>query len=64
MLYHYTDEHGHVPDEVFESYGFPVDSVENGEAVRCPAGITQEHLQRAKNLSHEEQKSYSAKERI
>jgi hypothetical protein len=61
MLYHYTDEHGHVPDEVFESHGFPVDSVENGETVRCPAGITQEHLQIAKNLSHEEQKKLQRK---
>lgn len=55
-LYHYMDEHGHVPDEFFESLGFPVDLDENGKPVRRPAGISQEHLQRAKSLSHEDQK--------
>ena len=39
MLYHYMDEHGHVPDEVFESLGFAVDLDENGKPVRRPAGI-------------------------
>ena len=39
----------------------PVDPVENGEAVHCPAGISQEHLQRAKNLSHEDQKKLQRK---
>ena len=56
ILYRYTDKHGHVPDKIFESHGFPVDSDENGKPVRRPAGISQEHLQRAKNLSHEVQK--------
>ena len=55
-LYHSMDEHGHVPDEVFETLGFPIDLDENGKPVRCPAGISQEHLQRAKSLSHENQK--------
>jgi hypothetical protein len=55
-LYKYTDKHGHVPDEEFERHGFPVDLDENGQPVRRPAGISQEHLQRAKNLSHEVQK--------
>jgi hypothetical protein len=32
-----------------------VDSDKNGKAVRRPAGIDQEHLQRANNLSHEHQ---------
>jgi hypothetical protein len=56
VLYHYMDKHGHVPDDIFESHGFPVDSDENGKQVRRPVGISQEHLQRAKNLSHEVQK--------
>jgi hypothetical protein len=55
-LYHHINEHGHVPDEVFESHGFPVDLDEHDKPVRRPAGISQEHLQRAKNLSHEHQK--------
>ena len=55
-LCRHADARGHVPDEVFESHGFPVDSDENGKPVRRPAGISQEHLQRAKSLSHDEQK--------
>jgi hypothetical protein len=57
MLYHHMEEHGHVPDEVFERHGFPVDSDENGKPVRRPAGISQEHLQKAKSLSHDDQKN-------
>jgi hypothetical protein len=56
MLYHHMEEHGHVPDEVFERHAFSVDLDENGKPVRCPAGISQEHLQRAKSLSHDDQK--------
>jgi hypothetical protein len=40
MLYHHKEEHGHVPDEVFERHGFPVDSDENGKPVRRTAGIS------------------------
>ena len=56
-LCHHTDERGHVPDEVFENIGFHVDLDKCGKPVRCPAGILQEHLQRAKSLSHENQKN-------
>ena len=45
-----------VPDEVFENLGFPIDLDENDKPVCPPAGISQEHLQRAKSLSHENQK--------
>ena len=49
-------EHGHVPDGVFECHVFSVDSDENGKPARRPAGISQEHLQRAKSMSHNYQK--------
>jgi hypothetical protein len=55
-LYHHMEEHGHVPDDVFEHHGFPMDSDEYGKPVRRPAGISQEHLQQAKSLSHNDQK--------
>jgi hypothetical protein len=56
VLHHNINEHGHVPEEVFEIHGFPVDSDKNGKPVRCSAGISQVQLQRAKNLSHKIQK--------
>jgi hypothetical protein len=55
-FYHFADKHGHVPDNIFESHGFPVDSDKNVKPVRSPAGISQDCLQRANNISHEEQK--------
>jgi hypothetical protein len=61
MLYHHMEEHSYVPDGVFELHGFPLDSDKNGKPVTPSAGISQEHLQRAKSLSHDDQKSYGTK---
>ena len=51
-----------VPGEVFfETLGFHIDLDKNGKPVRRPAGILQEHLQRTKSLSHENQKKLRRK---
>ena len=47
--------HGHVPDTEFLARGFPPDTNYAGEDVHRLAGISQEHCQRAKILSHEYQ---------
>ena len=53
---HQIEAVGDSVPEVFENLGCPIDLDENGKPVRRPAGISQEHLQRAKSLSHENQK--------
>ena len=54
-LLHYVYLHGHVPDKEFLARGFPPDANYAGEDVHSLAGITQEHCQCAKILSHEYQ---------
>jgi hypothetical protein len=51
-LFEHQLKYGHVPDEVFEELGFPVDCDMDGKEVRRDATITQESRQRAKNLTH------------
>jgi hypothetical protein len=48
-------KNGHLPDKEFLDRGFPPDTNYKGEAVPRLAGISQEHCQRAKILSHEHQ---------
>ena len=52
-LLRYQLQHGHIPDEIFEESGFPVDLNFSGKEVRRDATISQESYQRAKTLSHE-----------
>jgi hypothetical protein len=47
--------HGHVPDKEFVDQGFPANTNHAGEEAPRLAGISQEHCQRAKMLSHEHQ---------
>ena len=58
---HQIEAVGDSVPEVFENLGCPIDLDENGKPVRRPAGISQEHLQRAKSLSHENQKKLRRK---
>ncbi|EJK76050.1 hypothetical protein THAOC_02207, partial [Thalassiosira oceanica] len=44
---------GHIPEELFDMYGFVHDYGVDGQIVRRDAGITQEQLQRAKCLTHD-----------
>eukprot|EP00957_Ditylum_brightwellii_P163986 12485735-Ditylum_brightwellii.AAC.1 len=45
-------EYGHVPDEVFEKVGYPLDVDAYGKEVRRDSTIPQETFQRAKCSSH------------
>ncbi|EJK66261.1 hypothetical protein THAOC_12831 [Thalassiosira oceanica] len=47
------DEQGHIPEEMFDLYGFVNDFGVDGQIYRRDAGITQEQLQRAKCLTHD-----------
>lgn len=51
-VYRYQIEHGHIPDAIYDALGFPEDVDANGVVVPKTAGITLEHCQRAKCLSH------------
>jgi hypothetical protein len=51
-LFEHQLQYGHVPDELFEELGFPVDRDTDRKEVRRHATITQESRQCAKNLTH------------
>lgn len=53
-LFKQTLENGHVPDDVFESLGFPMDKDMNGIKVQT-ATVAQESRQRVKTLTHNAQ---------
>ncbi len=54
-LYKTAVELGHIPEEVYDEIGFPMDSDVHGKEVQRMAGISQESYQRAKWLTHEHQ---------
>jgi hypothetical protein len=56
VLYQFMAEHGHIPDEIFEGCGLPVDLDMEGMERRRDAGISCEPYQRSKCLSHPHQR--------
>ncbi len=60
-MYEYQDQHGHIPDVIFETEGFFQDRNIKGEIVRRDATIRQESYQRAKCLSHQYQQDLRIK---
>jgi len=50
-----NSHHGRIPDEIFESLGFPLDRDEDSTIHRRNEGISQESRQRAKCLTHQHQ---------
>ena len=48
-------EHGMVTEDILNKLGIPDDLDATGKVIKRDAGITQEHLQRAKSLSHAHQ---------
>ena len=50
-------EEGCTSDETCDELGFPTDKNSDGDVTERKAGMSQEWMQRAKCLSHEEQKS-------
>lgn len=63
-LLKYFLEHGHVPDDVFECHGLPIDADIKGNKVRRTATINNEVCQRAKCFSHPTQKALRDKRNI
>ena len=53
-------DNGHITEEEFEAAGIPADVDAQGNAAPREAGITQEHCQRSKVISHEEQQKERA----
>ncbi len=60
-LYEYQNQHGHIPDVIFETEGFLQDRNINREIVQCDATIQQKLYQRAKCLSHQYQQNLRIK---
>ena len=55
VLYQHVINNGHIPDDIFESLGFPLDMDEEGTIETRNHGISQEPRQRAKCLTHRRQ---------
>ena len=53
-------DNGHIAEEAYDEAGIPVDVNQNGEEAPRVAGISMEHCQRSKVISHEEQKRQRA----
>ena len=57
VLFEAMEKNGHVPDDVFVALGYPRDLNSKGEEIDRPATISGENRQRAKVLSHAEQRA-------
>jgi hypothetical protein len=49
-------ENGHVPEEIYDKLGYPMDQDMDGNPAPKYQGISQEHRQRDKCLAHEHRK--------